>query len=58
MGDADDVVVLQIGADAGGIAQRLHPDGAQMVFRADAGDLQEMRRVHRAAGEDHLAPRA
>ena len=31
------------------------PSGAELVGRADPRQLEELRRVERAAGEDHLA---
>src|SRR6185437_6465020 len=48
-------MVIEIGADAGQIVQYRHPDRFQMLRRTDAGDLQNMRRVDRAAGQDDLA---
>jgi hypothetical protein len=55
-GDADGVVVAEVAADAG---QRvLHLTPMPRVLRvADAGELQQMRRVDGAAGQDDVAPR-
>jgi hypothetical protein len=57
MRHADDVMVVEVGADAGQVVQHRHADRLQMRRRADAGNLQQMRRVDRAAAEDHLARR-
>ena len=51
------VVVAEILAHAGQLVPHLHAQLAQQPCRADAGDLQQPRRVHRAAGENHLPPR-
>ena len=50
-----DVVVLQVGTDAGQVVHHVHADRLQMLRRSDAGNLQQMRRIHRAAAQDHLA---
>ena len=57
VGDADGVVIGEVGADAGKIVAHLDADRFQMRRRADAGDLQQVRRVDRAAGDDDLAAR-
>ena len=51
-------MVLQIRADARHIGD--HPDAVRLQQRrgTDAGELQKLRRVERAAGEDHLAAAA
>ena len=55
---ARDIVVLQIGADTRQIVHHRHADRLQMLRRPDARDLQQMRRIDRAAAHDHLARRA
>ena len=47
-------MILQILAD-GQVDERVHADLFQMIGGADARQHQEVRRVERAAGEDHLA---
>ncbi len=47
-------MVLQIFADRQ-IGDRLDADRAQMIGRADAGQHQQLRRIERAAAQDHLA---
>src|SRR5690606_2164947 len=49
-------VVLQVGAHAGTIEQDVDAVPAQFGLRADARQHQQLRRVDRAAAEDHLAP--
>ena len=52
------IVVLQIGADALHVGDHVDAVLPQQVGRADAGELQQLRRVERAAREDHFAVRA
>ena len=52
---ADLEMVLQVGADAGHVGDHRDAVAAQQIRRADAGKLQELRRIERAAGEDDLA---
>ena len=56
-GDAGEEMVLQILADPGQRVGDRDADPAEMVGVADPGQLQQMRRADRAAGEDHLARR-
>src|SRR5205823_11728106 len=51
-------MILQIVADAGQFVHDIDAVPAQQVAWADAGELQELRRQQRAAGEQYLAPRA
>jgi len=48
-------VVLQVLADARQIVDDVHAEGFELGRVADAGELQQLRRVDRAAAEDHLA---
>ena len=50
-------VVLQVAADLGQIGCDCNAVRPQMVGRPDAGQHQELRRVHRPAREDDLACR-
>ena len=47
-------MILQVGADAAQFMHHRHADRLQVVRRPDAGDLQQMRRVDRAAAQDDL----
>jgi hypothetical protein len=58
MRNARDVMVLQIGADPWEVVHYRNADRLQMLRGPDAGNLQQMRRVHRPAAQDHLARRA
>ncbi len=51
-------VVLQVGADAGEVRNDRQVEPAQGVGLADAGQHQELRRIDRAAAQDHFAPGA
>jgi hypothetical protein len=48
-------MVLEVAADAGAIEQHRDAGFAQPVGRADAGELEELRRTDGAGAEDHLA---
>src|SRR6185312_1092871 len=48
-------VVLQIGADARRVAHHRNAEGPEQFAWADAGELQQLRRVEGAAGENDLA---
>ena len=48
-------MVLQIGTHRRHIVQHLHANGLQMRRRSNARNLQQMRRINRATGHDHLA---
>ena len=50
-------VVLQIRADAGKIVDDLDAVLAQVALGSDTGKLQQVRRVERAAADDHFAVR-
>ena len=50
-------MVGEVGADPRQLVQHRDPDRAQMLGRADARDLQQVRRVDGAAADDHLARR-
>ena len=50
-------MVLQVRPDAGKIDRDVDAMTAQLVRRADAGQHQQLRRVERAARQDHLAGR-
>ena len=52
---ADVQVILQVGADVGHVGDHRDAVPAQMVGRAEPGQHQQLRRVDRARGEDHLA---
>ena len=52
------IVVLQVGADALHVGDDVDAVLTQQIGRADAGQLQQLRRVERAAREDHLGVRA
>ena len=54
---ADVEVVLQVGADAGQVGDDVDAEPAQLVAAADAGEHQQLRRIDRAAADDHLACR-
>ena len=47
-------VILQVLADAGQVMDERDIGGAEVLAVADAGDLQQLRRVERAAAQDHL----
>jgi hypothetical protein len=49
------IVILQVRADAWHVGDHLDAVLAQQIGRADAGELQQLRRVECAAREDHLA---
>ena len=53
---ANRVMVAQIFADAGQAMQDRHADVAQQVGWPDTGNLQQLRRIDRAAAHDNLAP--
>jgi hypothetical protein len=53
--DVDLEVVLEIAADARQVRHRRNLEAFKLVGVADAGQHQQLRRVDRAAGEDHLA---
>ena len=55
MHHADHVMVDQVRADARQIVHHRNAERLQVRRRPDAGDLQDMRRVHRAARDDDLA---
>ncbi len=55
--DARQEMVLQILADPGQRVRDRYADAAEMVGVADPGQLQDMRRADRAAGQDHLGQR-
>ena len=48
-------MILQIGADARHVGDHVDAEAVQQFARADAGELQQLRRVECAAGQDHLA---
>ena len=50
-------MVLQILADAGPVGDDVDAERAQLRRRADARELEKLRRIDRAGAEDHLAPR-
>ena len=52
------MMVLEVLADAGQVVDDRDPEGSQLLGVADARQLEELGRVDRAAGEDHLAPKA
>ena len=52
---ADLQVVLQVGADARHVGDHVDAERLQQRGRSEPGQLQELRRVERAAGEDDLA---
>ena len=52
---ADVQMVLQVRADAGQVVRDADAERAQLIGRADAGQHQQLRRVDRAAAEDHFA---
>ena len=51
-------MVLHRLADAGQMVHHRNAEIGQMLLRPDAGQQQKLRRVDRAAAQDHLAPRA
>ena len=53
--DVDLQMVLEIAADARQVRHRRDLEPFELVGVADAGQHQQLRRVDRAAGEDHLA---
>ena len=53
--DVDLEVVLQVLADARQVGDDLDPERAQLGRRADARELEQLRRVDRAAAQDDLA---
>ena len=55
--DVDLEVVLQVGTHAGQLDPGLDADGAQLLGVADAGQLQQLGAVERAAAQDHLSRR-
>ncbi len=55
--DAGQEMVLQVLADPGQRVRDRDADAAEMVGIADPGQLQDMRRADRAAGQDHLGQR-
>ena len=56
--DVDLEVVLQVLAHAGQVGDHVDAEPAEQLGRAHAGQLQQLRRVDRAAAQDDLAPRA
>jgi hypothetical protein len=52
--DVDLEVVLEVLADPRQVVDDVDPERAQLVRVADARELQQLRRVDRAAAEDHL----
>ncbi len=48
-------VVLEVLADTGQIGDDRHAERLELARGADAGELEQLRRVDRAAAEDHLA---
>ena len=48
-------VVLEVLADTGQVVHDVDPDAPQVFGVADAGELEQLRRVERAAAQDHLA---
>ncbi len=52
------VVVAQVFTDAGQRVTHVDPERLEQRGRADAGQLQQLRRIERAAREDDLAARA
>ena len=57
IGDAHDVMVLHVLADAGQRVHDRHADLREMLGIADSGQLQQMRRADRAGRQDYLARR-
>ena len=57
IGDARDIVVLHVPADATQFVHDRHADLRQMLRIADARQLQDVRRADRAGRQDHLARR-
>ena len=57
IGDARDIVVLHVLADAAQLVHDGHTDPAQMLGIADPGQLQDVRRANRARRQDDLTPR-
>ena len=53
--DVDLEVVLEVLADARQVVHGVDAERLELVGVADAGELQQLRRVDRAAAEDHLA---
>ena len=53
--DVDLEVVLEVLAHAGRVVDDVDAVAAQQLLVADAGELQQLRGVDRAAAEDHLA---
>src|SRR5262245_50815474 len=52
---ADLEMVLQVGADARHVGDHVDAEGLQQARRSHTRELQELRRVERAAGDDDLA---
>src|SRR5262249_17866301 len=52
---ADLQMILQIRADAGHIGDHLDAEIAQDLRWPEAGELQQLRRIECAAGDDHFA---
>ena len=50
-------MVAETGADAGQVPHRLDAHFGEMLGRADAGELEQVGRAERAAGDDDFAPR-
>src|SRR5215207_4666001 len=50
-------MILQVLADPRKVVHGLDAEGPQLISRADPGELQELRIVYRASGQDDLAPR-
>ena len=53
--DVDLEVILQVVADARQVPPTLDPEGLEVRRRSDPRELEELRRVDRAAGQDDLA---
>jgi hypothetical protein len=52
---ADLQMVLQIGADAGHVGDHLNAEIAQDLRWPETAELQQLRRIECAAGDDHFA---
>ncbi len=50
-------MVVEVGADPRQVVHHRHADRLEVLGRADAGNLQQMRRVDGAAADDDLARR-
>ena len=52
--EADEVVIVEIGADAGQVGNDRNPVRAQQLRRTEARQLQQLRRIECARGDDDL----